>query len=148
LSGCAGRHELKPSAAYAMLIQAAYLAAAGCLWAVSGGWAGAAAGSLLALLGAVVAADRALLAFPGSPRWLEFTATGEVWLLDRLGRRMRARTPAAWVSAAAVALPVAGAYRRTWLAVAGMLGPEPMRCLRLWGLWGRLPGVARGQRLG
>jgi len=44
-----------------------------------------------------------------------------------------------------VALAVAAPYRRALLVTPGMLPPESFRLLRLWALWGRLPGVAPRQ---
>jgi len=37
--------------------------------------------------------------------------------------------------------------RRSLLVTGGMLGADSARRLRLWALWGRLPGVVPGQRL-
>jgi hypothetical protein len=44
-----------------------------------------------------------------------------------------------------VALDTGAPMRRSVLVTAGMLQPGPFRLLRLWALWGRVPGVAPGQ---
>jgi hypothetical protein len=47
-----------------------------------------------------------------------------------------------------VALPLDGFLRRSILVTADMLDPGRFRLLRLWALWGRLPGVASAQLRG
>jgi hypothetical protein len=99
----------------------------------------------------VVARDRALLAGPSSPRALEILAADTVVL--ELADGSRAPSPvgaARWVSRFCVVLPLHAPRRRTLLLTGGMLAAEPFRVLRLWALWGRLPGgnrpaVASGQ---
>jgi hypothetical protein len=44
-----------------------------------------------------------------------------------------------------VSVPLGAASRRTLLVTADMAGEREFRLLRLWALWGRLPGVASGQ---
>jgi hypothetical protein len=44
-----------------------------------------------------------------------------------------------------VALRLRSRKRRSLLVAGGMLSEEPFRLLRLWALWGRMPGVARRQ---
>ena len=61
------------------------------------------------------------------------------------GARHPAGTGPRTVSRFLVALPLAGAARRSMLVTADMLDPEGFRLLRLWALWGRLPGVASAQ---
>jgi hypothetical protein len=41
-----------------------------------------------------------------------------------------------------VSLPLTGAGRRNLLVVRDMLPPGEFRALRLWALWGRVPGAA------
>ena len=53
--------------------------------------------------------------------------------------------PRRYVSRHVVVVPLAGPQRRTVLVTGGMLAPEAFRRLRLWALWGRLPGVAPAQ---
>jgi hypothetical protein len=44
-----------------------------------------------------------------------------------------------------VTLPLDGRDRRSLLVARDMLDPAGFRLLRLWALWGRVPGVASAQ---
>jgi hypothetical protein len=140
------RFELRPSPGLAAGIVALHAVAAGCVALVFPGVAGGAIAFLVAGLGAAAAWDRALLKGRRSPRALEIAPTGEAELVLAAGERVGVpgRAPDAvnrwWVS-----LPVNAPARRTLLIPAGMLGREEFRRLRLWALWGRVPGVASGQ---
>jgi hypothetical protein len=50
-----------------------------------------------------------------------------------------------YVSSLAVALPFGAPLRRTVFVSRDMLSAESFRLLRLWALWGKLPGVAAKQ---
>jgi hypothetical protein len=44
-----------------------------------------------------------------------------------------------------VNIPVVRPVRRTILVFRDMLGEDSFRCLRIWALWGKVPGVAGKQ---
>ncbi len=140
------RLELRGSPALAAALVLAHVLAAGCIAAVlPGPWAWALAVLVLAL-GAAVAWDRALLRAQRSVRILELSAGGRAVLGLADGRRLEASIAARrnvclwWVT-----LPVSGPAGRTLLIVRGMLAEGDFRRLRLWTLWGRVPGVAGAQ---
>jgi hypothetical protein len=85
-------------------------------------------------LGLAAAWSRALLRGPGAVRLLELA---EAPPLAAARRRYVSR----WL----VTLPLGS---RTLLVTADMLAPREFRRLRLWALWGRLPGVAGEQLAG
>ena len=99
----------------------------------------------LALLGLGMAAawSRALLRSGGSVRALEI---GPALTLElRSGERIAAEIAARrYVSRLAVTLPLRRP-RRTILVTADMMASPDFRRLRIWALWGRLPGVAAAQ---
>ena len=127
-----------------MLIVAAHLLAALCILAVSTSGAAFALAMLVLALGGASAWDRALLRGRQSPRSLEISAQGrlEVRLAD--GSRIPSEA-ARMVNRLLVALILRNRTRSSVLIVAGMLAPEEFRRLRVWALWGRLPGVAPAQ---
>ncbi|HEY6967464.1 MAG TPA: hypothetical protein VI229_08365 [Burkholderiales bacterium] len=47
-----------------------------------------------------------------------------------------------------VSLRLRSPWRRSLILVVGMLPREPLRLLRIWALWGRLPAVASRQLAG
>jgi hypothetical protein len=106
---------------------------------------------LVLALGIAVAWDRALLAAASSPRALEIRVADTVVLELADGSRVSSPVgESRWVSRFCVVLPLRAPGRRTLLLTAGMLAAEPFRVLRLWALWGRVPGqdrsaVASGQ---
>jgi hypothetical protein len=137
---------LRPSGALAAALVALHAVAAACVIGVFPGVAGTTVGVLIVALGAAAAWDRALLKGRRSPRAIELASMGEAALVITQGERfgLAGGQPSAvnrwWVS-----LPVRAPGRRTLLIPAGMLDPEEFRTLRLWALWGRVPGVASGQ---
>ena len=139
------RLELSPSPRMAVLVVGLHAAAAACAAAVLPGAAGAALGAALLALGLWGAWSRALLRAQGSPRALEL-AGDEATLELRGGQRIAARAgPRRFVSRLAVALQLGRPLRRTLLVSADMLDRDAFRRLRIWALWGRLPGVAGTQ---
>jgi hypothetical protein len=142
------RLELTPSKGYAALLVLAHALAAACLLAVLKAWPGAVAALLVAALGLAAAWDRALLGSAGSPRAIEIRATGEARCVLRNGNTGALQSlGGAGVNRYWVTLRMRSPMRRSLLVTAGMLGADSARLLRLWALWGRLPGVAPGQRL-
>jgi hypothetical protein len=140
------RLALSPSGKLAMLVFSLHAAAALCFLTVVTGWLAAAGAGLLFLLGLAALWDRALLRGSRSPKAIEIWPTGEAACqfangdsagVEALGGGSVTRY---WV-----ALRLRSPSRRSLLVAAGMLPPEAFRLLRLWALWGRLPGVARGQ---
>jgi hypothetical protein len=142
------RLELTPSKGYAALLLLAHALAAACLLAVLKGWPGSVAALLVAALGLAAAWDRALLGSAGAPRAIEIRATGEARCVLRNGNTGALQSlGGAGVNRYWVALRLRSPMRRSLLVTAGMLSADSARLLRLWALWGRLPGVAQRQRL-
>ena len=140
------RLELSPSPILGGVILAAHAAAAGSVFVVFPGVAGAALAVLFVALGAAAARSRALLRGGRAPRSIEIAASGEASLVRGSGERAPAHPlRGAGVTRWWVAL---GAGREGFLVCSGMLAPEPFRLLRLWALWQRTPPVARGQLQG
>lgn len=137
------RLELRPSRALAATILGAHLAAAACLYLIVTGPVGMALAALAAGLGAATAWDRALLRGAHAPRSIELRGDGSASVESANGwRRLVAgrggRAGRHWVIVA-----LQGASRRNLLITGGMLDAESFRRLKLWVLWGRLPGAAR-----
>ena len=138
------RFTLAPSPLLALAIVALHAAAAGCVLAVLPGVAAALLALALFLLGLAAAWSRALLRSRASVRALEISgaalaielAGGERITVEAAERR--------YVSRLAVTLPLRRP-RRTLLVTADMLPAAEFRRLRIWALWGRLPGVAPAQ---
>ncbi len=111
------------------------------------GFPAAALAILLLALGGVSAWDRALLRGRRSPDAIEIPSSGAAVLRLASGETVPVRPVRGigitryWVALASLA--PAG---RSAMVTAGMLGPENARLLRLWSLWGRMPGAAQGQR--
>lgn len=127
----------------AAVILLAHLAGAACLSAVLPGAAGAGAGLLVFLLGAVVAWDRALLRGRGSVRGVELR-DGAAAVFELADGRRLAGTVAArrnvnrwWVT-----LPLQGESRRIVVVTRDMLPAGDFRRLRIWALWGRTASMA------
>jgi hypothetical protein len=132
---------LKPSLKLAVAIVAAHGAAAGCVLLVLPSIPGVLVASGVAALGVSAAWSRALLRSRRSVRALEID--GEKLTLELAdGERLVAAGDRRHVSRYLVTLP---APRRTILVTADMLGRDLFRMLRIWALWGRLPGVAGKQ---
>jgi hypothetical protein len=130
-----------------MLIVLVHALAAGAFLTVLTAWAGAVLAVLILALGLAAARDRALLRGTKSPAAIEILPTGEARCLFANGETA-ALAPAAGhgVTRYWVALRLQAPLRGALLATGGMLEAESFRRLRLWALWGRLPGVARRQR--
>jgi hypothetical protein len=80
-----------------------------------------------------------------SPRTLCILADGTLGVELTNGHRLQAGAGARTVSRFLVTLPLEGTLRRSVLVTADMLDTASFRLLRLWALWGRLPGVASAQ---
>jgi len=124
-------------------IVAAHGAAAACLWLLLPGVVGVTLALLVQALGVAVAWDRALLGASSSVEGLDLGPGDTAVLRHRDGRR----TPASvgqgrFVSRVCVTLPVQARWQRSLIITSGMLKAEPFRVLRLWALWGRVPGSA------
>ena len=104
------------------------------------GWAGGALAAALAALGAASAWSRALLRSPQSVRGIRLSPGAATVELAN-GESLPAQA-AGHVSRFMVALALRAPARRTLLVTAGMLDRESFRTLRVWALWGKLPGVA------
>jgi hypothetical protein len=101
------------------------------------------AGAFVAL-GIAVAWRRALLRSPQSVRSIEAGERGEVVLELARGERLSAAVAERrYVSRWMVTLPVRRPARQTILVTRGMLGEAAFRRLRLWALWGKVPGALR-----
>ena len=130
---------------FAAAIAAAHAAAAACSWLVLPGAAGALLALALAALGLAAAWARGLLASRASVRALEIEgpaltvhlASGERLAAELAERRF----VGPWMVALVLRRPV----RRSLLVTADMLGRQDFRRLRVWALWGKLPGVAAAQ---
>jgi len=134
---------LTPSPGLALCIAGAHAAAAACLWLLLPGLAGSSLATLVLALGIAVAWDRALLAARSSVRGLDLSAGDAAVLLLRDGRRVPAVVgEGRFVSRLCVTLPVGVPRRRSLIVTPAMLEPESFRILRLWALWGRVPGPA------
>ena len=123
------------------MIVALHAAAAASVLAVLHGIAAALLALALFLLGLAAAWSRALLRSRASVRALEITGpalTLELRGGDRIAAQIAERR---YVSRLAVTLPLRQP-RRTLLITADMLPATEFRRLRIWALWGRLPGVA------
>ena len=123
------------------MIVALHAAAAASVLAVLHGIAAALLALALFLLGLAAAWSRALLRSRASVRALEITGpalTLELTGGDRIAAQIAERR---YVSRLAVTLPLRQP-RRTLLITADMLPATEFRRLRIWALWGRLPGVA------
>jgi hypothetical protein len=135
------RLTLVPSPLLALMIVALHAAAAASVLAVLPGIAAALLALAFFLLGLAAAWSRALLRSRASVRALEIT--GPALALElRGGERIAAQiAERRYVSRRVVTLPLRQP-RRTLLITADMLPATEFRRLRIWALWGRLPGVA------
>jgi len=140
------RLELGASRGLARALVLAHVAAAVCMLAVLPGATGAGLATLLVALGCVTARDRALLRARRSLRALELQADGRAILELADGSLLPGSVAARrnvnqwWVT-----LALQGAPHRTVLVVRDMLPAAEFRRLRIWALWGRVPGVAAPQ---
>jgi hypothetical protein len=120
--------------------------AAACIALVLPGAWGAALAALVAALGVATAWDRALLRSARSVRSVELYAGGLAVLGLADGSRLEGPVAARRnVSHWWVTLPLVRRPRRTLLVARDMLSAGDFRRLRIWALWGRVPGVAAPQ---
>lgn len=131
--------RLSPSYPLAGLIVGAQLAAGAALVLALPGWAGASLAAALAALGLASAWSRALLRAPRSARAIRLEAAAGLVELANGERLAIAQAGTRHVSRLLVTLPL---RRRTLLVSADMLDRDSFRALRVWALWGRLPGAA------
>ena len=141
----ANRFELSASPALAAAILAAHACAAAAAALVLPGVPGLLLGAALVALGAAAAWGRALLKSSRSVRAIELEGGEAVFELASGERFAAAVAPRRYVSRFVVTLPAGHPLSRTVLVTADMLGREAFRRLRLWALWGKLPGVAAKQ---
>lgn len=133
-----------PSPGLAAAIVAAHCAAAACVRLLLPGLLGTVLAVLVVALGIAAARDRALLAAQASVIGFELTGRDTVVLQLRDGRRVTAAVgQGRFVSRFCVSLPIRAARRGSLLVTLAMLEPESFRILRLWSLWGRVPGPSR-----
>jgi len=136
---------LSPSLPFAAAIAAAHVAAALSAWLVLPGAAGTLLALALAALGFAAAWGRGLLASRASVRALEIEGPA---LTVHLGSGQRFPVELAerrFVGPWMVALVLRRPVRRSLLVTADMLGRQDFRRLRVWALWGKVPGVAAAQ---
>jgi hypothetical protein len=119
--------ELAPSPRLAAAIVALHAAAAACAALVLPGGAGVLLAAAFLALGLAAAWSRALLGSRNSVRAIELGEAGATLELAG-GERLPAQLGP-----------------RTLLVTADMLSDDSFRSLRIWALWGRLPGVAAKQ---
>jgi hypothetical protein len=137
--------ELRPSVVLAAVLAMLHAAAALCLALALPGAVGLAAAALAVAAGAAAVWRAALLRAPSSVRSLELggdrlevgLASGERFAAELAERR--------YVGRYMVVLPARRPVRRTILVTRDMADAESFRRLRIWSLWGKLPGVATKQ---
>jgi hypothetical protein len=142
------RFELRPSLRTAFVILAAHGVAGACLHAVIGGGGGAALAGLVFALGMASAWDRAMLRGRTSPRVIELPGGDQGRVATADGRAIPIGQGPRAIHRFWLTLPLMAASRRTLFVTADMLEARQFRLLRLWALWGRLPGVAPGRQSG
>lgn len=141
------RLQLSPSPRLAAAILGANGVAAACLLVVLPLAPGVLAGTLLLALGLAVARDRAWLAGRNAVRAIELSGTDQITLEMADGERRQALVgPRRTVNRLLVSIPVRLSMRRTILVTADMLDDGQFRALRVWALWGRVPGVVTPPR--
>lgn len=127
-----------------------HAAAAICFLTTMTGFSGMALAILTSVLGGIAAWERALLRGARSPCAIEIQPSGAVLaavVVLANGETVAVRAVRGiGVARHWVALRSASITGRGVLLTAGMLEPAALRVLRLWALWGRIPGVASGQR--
>ena len=140
------RLELRASRLLAGALLLVHALAAACIALVLPGVWGAALAALVAALGVATAWDRALLRSARSVRFVELYADGLAVLGLADGSRLEGPVAARRnVSPWWVTLPLERSTRRTLLVARDMLSAGDFRRLRIWTLWGRVPGVAAPQ---
>lgn len=144
---------LSPSSALAAAVVGAHTLAGLCVTMILPVPGALALGLLLPALGLAVAWDRALLRGRKSVTGLVIESQAGLRLTTRDGSQLEVRAAGRrHVSRLAVIVPVSGSMRRTIVVVRDMLDAESFRRLRLWALWGEVPGqypdVRRPDRAG
>ena len=135
------RLDLSAAPGLAAAILAVHAAAAGCFLTVFAGWHGIVLGLLALALGGAAAWDRALLRASRSARAIEIARDGAARCLFADGGSGALRPlGGSAVTRYWVALRLRSPGRRSLFIAKGMLPPQALRLLRLWALWGRLPG--------
>jgi hypothetical protein len=122
--------------------------AAACFLTVLTGWLAFVVAALVLALGAAAAWDRALLGAVRSPRAIEIRPSGEAFCLLADGKSLAVASPGSVVTRYWVSLRLCSPWRRSLIMAEGMMSREAFRLLRIWALWGRLPGVASRQLAG
>ena len=136
------RLELKASPALTAAVVAVHGAAALGLLTVLTGWSGHVLAALVTALGVSSVWDRTLLRARGSPGAIEIHADGSAKCLFKNGEAyVLARRGGGSVTRFWVALDLAAPMRKSLFVPGDMLAPGPLRLLRLWALWGQLPGA-------
>ena len=137
------RLELSRSWVFATVIVALHAAAALSVLAVMRTALGYALAAALLALGAAAAWARALHGSRRSVRAIELSGSEMVLELRDATRHAAQAGAARHVSRMMVALQVRRPVRRTLLITRDMLDADSFRQLRLWALWGKLPGDRR-----
>jgi hypothetical protein len=135
--------KLSPSHTLAGLIVGAHLCAGAAASVALPGWAGAVLGAALAGLGLASAWSRALLRSPRSPRAIRLgsgLSPEEGAMVDLAGGESSPARAGGHVSRLMVTLALRRPARHI-LVTADMLDPDSFRALRIWALWGKLPGA-------
>jgi hypothetical protein len=139
------RLELAPSPLLAILIVALHAAAGLSVLIVMPRLPGALLAALLLALGIALAWSRALLRSRSSVRAMELDGA-QLDVLLASGERFRAEiAERRYVSRFVVSILLRRPVRRTILVTQDMLGGDLFRRLRIWAVWGKLPGVAAKQ---
>jgi len=134
--------DLSPSGVLAAAVIAVHALAGACAAIAVPGPGAFAVALLLPALGLAAAWDRALLRSRKSVTGIVIEGPASVRLKARDGTETEVRVVGRkHVSRFAVIVPVRGSMRRTIVVVRDMLDAESFRRLRLWALWGRVPGA-------
>ena len=141
------RLDFRPSYSLATAMMAAHGVAAFVVVRLMPGVAGLALGVALLALGLAAAWSRALLRGRASVRALTLGGgDGEVAVHCRSAPEVHTRLAASrHVSRHLVILRFGSPLRRAVLVTPDMLDADDFRRLRIWALWGKLPGVAAEQ---
>jgi len=135
--------KLSPSRTLAGLIVGVHLCAGVAASVALPGWAGAVLGAALAGLGLASAWSRALLRSPRSPRAIRLGSglSPEAGaMVDLAGGESSPARAGGHVSRLMVTLALRRPARHI-LVTADMLDADSFRALRIWALWGKLPGA-------
>ena len=141
------RLELRPSYSLAAALVAAHGAAAFATVRLMPDLAGMALGAALLALGVAAAWSRALLRGRGAVRALTLVDGGRQVAVEHASGRevLTGLAGGRHVSRYLVVLRLGAPLRRAVLVAPGMLDADDFRRLRIWALWGKLPGVAAEQ---